>query len=308
MFQFLTRLFGFALLQGGLLLLVFVVKPMDKAYFSMTNQKHVLAESIPSPRIIIAGGSNTLALIDGKDLREGTGYHPISMGLYFGVGLDFMLAEAADVARPGDVLLLSLEPEHFSDPRSENDTLMQLVLTRPDNARYLPLSYMRFFGDNFLDMFFQFTGNRFRALLRRNKGKYIVDEFGILKYPDTAPSPYETPDLNTRRHMPIDPALIDAQIDKINRVVRECNANGVRVVLVMSPFDEAIHRFDAAFFKVFEKHLAERYEGILLARPEESLWPAEYFFDSPHHLNHVGRARHTQMLIDRWKLLPPPAP
>ena len=79
-------------------------------YLAAIQDKHHLAQEIGStPKIILAGGSNVAFGLLAEDFQNAYNRPALNMGIYVGLGLEYILNELVDVANPNDIILLSLE-------------------------------------------------------------------------------------------------------------------------------------------------------------------------------------------------------
>jgi len=69
--------------------------------------KHKRLDSLPSPKIILIGGSNFAYGINSKMIEENTHYPVVNMGLHAGFGLMYTINEVKDNIRKGDIVVLS---------------------------------------------------------------------------------------------------------------------------------------------------------------------------------------------------------
>ncbi len=80
-------------------------------YFAAIVDKHQYAQSIPKPKIILAGGSNLAFGIASDSIEKALNRPVVNLGLYAGFGLDFVLKETLSEVKKGDLVILS--PEYY---------------------------------------------------------------------------------------------------------------------------------------------------------------------------------------------------
>ena len=68
---------------------------------------------MPSPKIIFIGGSSSLFGIDAAEVQKSLGIPALNFGLHAGLRLEDHLANACSVAKPGDIVILCLEPAYY---------------------------------------------------------------------------------------------------------------------------------------------------------------------------------------------------
>jgi hypothetical protein len=75
--------------------------------------KRYLGATMPSPKIIFIGGSSTLFGIDAAEVQKSLKIPALNFGLHAGLRLEYLLMNARDAAKPGDIVVLSLEPVYY---------------------------------------------------------------------------------------------------------------------------------------------------------------------------------------------------
>jgi hypothetical protein len=95
---------------------------------SYVREKIVRGSAILSPKLVIMGGSNTLAGIDTQMLAGKLSIRAFNFGLSASFGPGFQLFEGAKILRPGDAALLPLEYTAY-DYETPKDSLVDTVYT-----------------------------------------------------------------------------------------------------------------------------------------------------------------------------------
>lgn len=75
--------------------------------------KQVLNTVLPSPRIIIAGGSNSLFGIDSEVLHDLTGYPVYNMSSHAGLDISFHYYQIKQYMREGDIVVIPFEYNYY---------------------------------------------------------------------------------------------------------------------------------------------------------------------------------------------------
>ncbi|MGE0495448.1 MAG: hypothetical protein AB7S38_39950 [Vulcanimicrobiota bacterium] len=111
--------------------------PNEFAYFASVIDKTARLESLPSPKVVLVGGSNVAYGFDSQLLESGLGRPVVNMGIHAPFGLDYMLAEVESSLKPGDLVVVCPEYELLaSDLKPE--TLVWILELRPHNLAYVP--------------------------------------------------------------------------------------------------------------------------------------------------------------------------
>ena len=77
-------------------------------------------------KVIVFGGSATSFAIDPARILERDGLPVVNFGLHAGMGAEFLTGFAAAAARPGDLLLMAIEPELLLSRGSDSDLAAQI--------------------------------------------------------------------------------------------------------------------------------------------------------------------------------------
>jgi hypothetical protein len=86
------------------------------------------AAPAPAPRHLLAGGSSAAFSVDGERMLDRHGVRLVNFGLHAGMEAPFLLAIAAREARPGDTLIVAMEPELLTTPFTAPDLAAQMGL------------------------------------------------------------------------------------------------------------------------------------------------------------------------------------
>jgi hypothetical protein len=109
--------------------------------YTMTQKKERLAAAIPGPRLLIVAGSSAVFGINAELIEKETGFPTINMGTHAGVLLDYRLDHLKKIVRPGDIILMAWEYEHYLDgyTYSAETTYDYILAHDPDYFRQMPL-------------------------------------------------------------------------------------------------------------------------------------------------------------------------
>lgn len=107
-------------------------------YLRGLRAKHDRLVDLPSPKVILLGGSNVTFGMD-SPMLEGALCRPVvNMSIHASLGLRFMVEEVKDNLGPGDVIIAPLEYSAYSVPVKDNDVHLLAVDFAPDLIRYIP--------------------------------------------------------------------------------------------------------------------------------------------------------------------------
>jgi hypothetical protein len=285
-------------------------------YLAVSIDKHHLLVQQPSRRIVFVGGSNLAFGLDSAEIERALGYHPINMGLDAGLGLDFMLQEVEPFLKPGDVVVLSPEYEHFIDwYRGDIETLFAEIENQPRSIRFLTFRNLALFLDQGLVVIGDITRKSISFL---NGGVHVTLEqlqnspyrpsgfnrFGdVIAHYHLAPKAF----LVTKLKQPT-PTSISQVINRLNKFNNRCRRNAILVFYSYPPIFQGQLQENAAIIHEIAVNLSQRLNFPLLDTPEEMSFPLDYFFDLAYHLNVVGIQIRTGHLIEKLRdRLPEPS-
>lgn len=133
--QFFTFLKDIALVgafAAGFILILVVASADYSSYASSLSLKENILKTSSSPRILIIGGSGASSSIDSATIKEKTGYNPVNLGIYAGVGMRFVLNQARESMKKGDIILLAPEYELLQQPNyGDGHLLLELLHENP---------------------------------------------------------------------------------------------------------------------------------------------------------------------------------
>ncbi len=158
-----------------------------------------------SRRILVVGGSSVLFGVDAALLQRETGRASINLGLAANLGALFMLGYAEDAAKPGDLIVLSIETDLFDAPPSVTRDAANFTAAvghrqwmLGGNPGYITMSPAETVGSWFsvttpgLHRLINYTARRGLNLpIFRYRGKR-VDEFGYAVEKVTLPHSFAT--------------------------------------------------------------------------------------------------------------------
>ena len=308
---FFTNILQVGLLTAALILLVFMgIRPDPTHYFAGSLRQTTLLETVPSPRIILIGGSNVSFGLDAGLMQTTLGLPVINDGLHAGLGV-VPLTELEQYLRPGDVIIVSLEYSMFSDKEimvGDRAFLSDWIEYSPRRLKYLidPL------GE---------TPGLYATMLQRKVNRQVntallggsLDETrGVFSGANFDEEGDFTGHLETasvsRRKIPSVPYpvtnLQDDTFVFLEHFNQVAQGKGARVYFEAPASRQSNCKATgeaqlADFFRIFK----ERTSIPLLTPLEDICLPDKYFFDTAYHLNARGRELRTKRLIENWMRL-----
>lgn len=290
-------------LSGGLsaILAVFLAMPKDESgHLAALLDRHALLEATPGPRMIFVGGSNLAFGLDSRMVAAATGWNVVNTGLHAGLGLKYMLDDVEPFLRPGDLVVLVPEYDHFVLANALNGEMALAEFLLKYHLRGLRLLDFRqslnlvrnaptvvwktILNEGVRGLRARtIAGNAFHRGVFNEHGDLI----GHLSLPnhDVPPEPVLPQDLQ--------PEAIAA----LNAFARRQQERRVRCVL-MSP---SLRRLDYVnsepAIRLVDAALRRELGFPILGTPGDFVFPDDVFFDTGNHLDRIGRAERTRRVI-----------
>ena len=288
---------------------IFIATPPDEKHlYQARSLKSELLRTVPSPRIIIVGGSNVAFGIDSEMMEQELGIPVINDGLHVALGIA-PLNEIKHDLRSGDIVIISLEYYNFTDEPSfygQPQYLADWVEFSPERIWYLhePFKQMPSIFTMMLErkvnrqlnyylygFSYEAGRNFYSGDLFNEHGDFIghLGEYSNKQF-EIADSVY-----------PIN--LIEDAYVFLEDLNQYALSQGATV------FYEAQAHRQTNCERTGKKHLDRFFNRLktkttipLLTNLDQLCLPDEYFYDTPYHLNAVGRQIRTERLIESLKI------
>lgn len=286
---------------------VFIVFNMnvDSSYYREIIKKRDLLVKTKSPKIILVGGSNLAFGVDSDTLSNRFALPVVNMGLMGGFGLKFILEQTASHISPGDIVLISLEYEHFWSNPYGNFQLTSALIEDPSQIKYITVLHVPYILENLprsireklsiyvYDFFYR------NEILFQQKNIYSNSEFN--EYGDMM-AHYGMPPSHERVKVEIIPSDIpDKNIEILKKFLKKCNEVGARVFLIHPPTHEAfVWKNEENIGKLFNKLSIN--EIVYVSEIKEFIYKDEDFVDTKYHLNINAKNINTEKIIKAIKM------
>ncbi|GAA3925716.1 hypothetical protein GO495_04200 [Chitinophaga oryziterrae] len=296
--KFLTRLLLFFIILILLLLpLVFIKIGGDKLRYidnptAALIDKHARLDSLPSPKLIITGGSNAFYGMNSERISRELNMNVVNMGLFAGFGLDFMLNELEGRIHANDKVVLSIEYFLTSKCSAEEDILKYY----PSASAYLHVKepfYTKWINDVKINI--ESVQNRILTPVKRSSNIYVHsrtinkfgDAVGYLTYKKPVYGHYGR--LEYRHY---------EEIATLNRFKQRMDSVGAEVYLVFPPFPRSDFERNKDIFDRYYADLKRELKIPILGTPEGMVFDDTLFYDTVYHLDKDGREARTDRLIN----------
>lgn len=264
-------------------------------------------------KLIITAGSNTLFGIRTKDISESLKIPAYNLAIHAGLGLEFIIEDAKEVLRSGDVVILPLEYNHFYAPKGTTK---------------LALDYNAAFGEEKRN---PFTIDSLKLVFEEkpyDNVKKISKSLLNNKENDTElienPNGYNSENINnhgdqTNQLGPqelalakVGPVEIPGEFNEsgglltIKEFNNWCEQNNIKLFITYPNtmyFKEYEDEHYKKYFESLSDYFAKR-KISTIGQPSDFLYDKKYFYDTGYHLNEEGMTVRTKEFISFIKDLP----
>jgi hypothetical protein len=294
--RYLRYLGLFILVQVCILVSLALVGGRPETYLAASVDKSNRLRTAPSPRVVLVGDSELAFGIDSNLLanRLDGRYSPVNMGLHAGLGLSFMLNQARDGLRSGDVVVLSLTYTSLWSDNPANSTLWTVIRNQPHAWTFVPKNERWRLLGHLIDEpvlianeFSNIAFNKLYATIFGNETETVYSRRRFNAYGDldawNLTSKYSATPVE-----PLDDALPLANLNETIVLVQgfcaECSAKGISVLYAFSPVSEDWYQARRSVIARTAQMLESRLLIPFANTPEEAVFRSDSFYDGPFHL------------------------
>ena len=299
------------LLVVGIWIVMLIPLPEISYDLAIIDKNRILANT-RSPKMALAGGSNLAFGIDSVEIQDRFNIPVVNMGVHGGFGLGRILGDISPFLYTGDVLLIIPEYDHFTSEWNGNEVAYELIF----DAKQYRLLWSSYYGlpSRFSDYLSMCLDIGFGII--RNVPKNIIEK--IIKQNEKAKEETMTDPLAYSRngfnqygdyvkHLGVENQLFvsSGNLGNINmaylknffRFIDSFTKRGITVMLSYPSYEKQSFRNSAALIQELDMLFRTKENLLVISTPEFYCYPAEYFYDTPYHLNMEGRAVRTSQLI-----------
>jgi len=274
----------------------------NDGYLGAIVDKHNFANKTKSPRIIFCGGSNVAFGINSKRIADSTGIPVVNLGMHGGLGLNFMLNEVKHVARPSDIIVISIEYYLTAD----GDHLMKKEAQRifPEAGSYFSQTFHQFMSDFFIeDLQKNFSVTLARLFNRKQKGfpaNVVYSRTSFNEYGDVVRNFDKNPSHKFLESFKMDYKYFPG-MQLLNNFKAYADENNIRVYFLYPCFPESLYEQKRSVFDAYDRDLKSDLKIKLLNKPADAVFPDSLFYDTEYHLIPKGRELRTGQIIELLK-------
>lgn len=276
------------------------------------DERAAAARALPSPKLVLIGGSGVRAGLSAAMVSAGTGIPTLNFGIHAGIGPGLILHGARRVLRPGDTAVLLFEYNHYQFDTWNNVAIDVAFDCMVDYLNHLPLKYR-------VAAFFAYTPKRVIDVLefdREAEDRYVEQRLAVelaRHDPDVEDAiRHGDRPLTDTAYPPVDPAVkqrlrkyqptdIDVHEDsfgvsEIETFVAWARANDIRVLASWpNTIDFPEYDDEPGFDEI--KQLYASLGVPVVGEPDLGFYPFELFYDTQYHLGLRGIRLHSRDFI-----------
>jgi hypothetical protein len=272
----------------------------SSAHLLSQRDKDLLLREAPSPRLILVGGSNISMSINSQLLYDSLKFYPINTGLSASIGLYYMLDNALQNVKMGDVVIVCPEYSQFYDNLSKGtEDLLRVVIDESPSAifqlrteqftnslKYIP----KYALSKFKPSEYFFKENTHEVYLRSSFNQYgdMTTHWLLMR----------------KSFMTLTP-LIHGQydthvIESLKQFKRAIELKGAQLYITFPALHHQSFEQNSIEINRIEDHIrAEAF--LVLGNPLRYRMPDSVMFDTPYHLTQPGVNLRTLLLIEDLK-------
>lgn len=253
-------------------------------------------EALPGERIIIVGGSGCGQGFVTSNICAALNRPAYNMGLHAGLGLIYQMVAVEPLIRKGDVVLLIPEYANFdgSSCFGGAELLMMVCDIIPEQKRLLSFRHWL----HLLPAIPKYGSDKLRHLLMSVDSfdrSRDFDLYGDAVYPSDLSEGAVLP-FPAARHMS-NKDFSPTVLSHIEEFIRRISSCGGAVYVVPPAFQASSFERQKLFIDCIVKAM-EKSSIPLIASPERYALDDKYFYDTPYHMNLLGRQMRTRMLVE----------
>lgn len=287
------------------ILLVFVLgrDTNGNEYLAAGIDKEAKLAKEKKPKIIIIGGSNVAFGIDSEMIEKEFDMPTLNMGLSAGFGMRFMFNQIQNYTYSKDIIIFAPEYELFSNILDGKAALIEYLRVNPGTLQYLDAWQVPSLALNTIDILRYGVPKIISNPLRRSARRaFFFDEI------------YNRSAFDGRG---------DVQSHMFHGALKEkVEADMHWAVSLSQPSTSAIRLLNEFYDSVETRNVFLSFPPIpqnyydankdvidrmplllknirlpIISKPEDYIFPIDYFFDTRYHLTNEGRIQRTQRLI-----------
>lgn len=272
-------------------------------------KKDEYAKSINEQKIVFTSGSNTLYGINAKSIEENLGIPTVNSAIHAGLRTDYILYRAKNILASGDIIILPFEYQNLiwngEIDKTQRDYLFTHDIEFFKNNKDLSNQIKAIYSISLLELA-KSIFDRQRKLVEIDT-KIGFNSKTLNRNGDETNKDGQKIDLSNRKPFepPAKPYIETFGLKKIKEFSNWCIENNVKLYVTFP--NSITHK------EYFENNYLEYFDFLInyfkqnnievIGKPEDTLYPIEYFYDTNYHMNTFGSEIRTNEFIEKMKKL-----
>lgn len=272
----------------------------DPSYFASIIDKHKRLQNIPSPRIILIGGSGLAFGIKSKWIQQDLGLPVINMGVHAGFGLMYNMSEIKPYIGKNDIIVIIPEYENFLGTSFNGDEESAYnFMNFPENRKYTHSfkqysAVLRHISHALRSRLFNLvTGNRFVCTPDYNRKSF--NQYGDSEAHLNKPSHFSGQAVGYEMNGEINKDVIP-ELNNFNDYVEK---RGARAFFIYPALMDVQYIKNKKKIEMISDALTRELKIPILSTPLDFVFPQTFFYDTVYHLTGAGRMLRTQKVIQK---------
>jgi hypothetical protein len=278
---------------------------VEENYFAAIIDKHQKAQVIHQPKILLTGGSNLAFGINSDSIEKALHRPVVNLGLYAGLGLNFILKETLSEVKKNDLVILC--PEFYLKKEGEEFPTQTAIFFYPPAFHFVEK-----------DDWQVYTKKKLFFYARYCRNLIVYPNLTSPKIEDTFSDYFrrgfsEKGDLLSHlNNLPIRPLKdlenfqnqgYSVEIRLINDFIKEIERIGGKVIFAFPSYSNTGYVHNKSSLDFYEKQIKSNLNCLIINRIKDEVYPDGNFYNTHYHLAKNGRDRRTNQLIERLKSL-----
>jgi hypothetical protein len=302
-----------AAVVGGIVLLV----PDENDYSRASILKHERLAQLPSPKIVLVGGSNLAFGVDSQKIEQELDCQVVNMGMNGWLGIRFMLEEVRGTLKSGDTVVLSFEWDNFFKPvEGHGPSFLGIIKTNPAALSFLTFEQYKFLLQAFSEVAKEKMGRLIKQELiragirkqestaRELRGAFLnaieaLEGFSphgdlISHLSVETPLPFPLGQDLIQKGTPVEKKAIEMMVE----FAKEMSSRKIDVLVSYPPIPPDVFERHSDSLNDIHRLLSKHKELSIPRDPVEFVFDRVNFFDTIYHLNRYGRPVRTHKVIE----------
>lgn len=252
-----------------------------------------------SPRLILVGGSNISLSINSQILLDSLHLNPINTGLSVGIGFVYMFDNTLKYIKPGDIVVASLEHEHFFDRAAYGETDLLRTIFDVAPGEFFGLRGQQMFNMIAKVPYYSLTKLKPREYFFKRDPREVYDRDSFNQYGDNC----KHWNLKPRVFAPVGPLPSEPDqfaFDLLYNYKLAVEEKGATFFLAFPALQRTAFDKRRASIEGIERELRKR-DYVFLGTADRNLVPDSMIFDSPYHLTKTAVDLNTALLVEDLK-------